>query len=495
MKQLLTFLLVLSISITQAQTIVSMSPNSGAAGSTVNVTITGNGTSFTNNTIFVLAQGTSVLQLTNIAASNATTITATLTIPSTATSGAYTLTLAGLPPKQLTNAFTVTGGGSTASIVSITPDQGSQGDFVSITINTTGTHYANSFDITGSLLKVGSQPISFDFVSPIDDTTLFVFVSLPADASLGNYSLVLASLSNGSLTKANAFTIIENPNGSLLGMTPDVGGKGDSLSVIISGKATRFTDFGDVSAVLFSNQGTTITLTNLNIINDSTIEAEMIIPKSARAGTCTLFLSLDTISMFKADVFTIESDGSPEPTLVSINPSTGYAGQTLNITAKSSGTFFMDSAGMSIALFSNDTFVEANSFYVVNDSVIVANFTIPANFEVGLILDFGVSTDVDGFMQLPEAFEVIAHNTALNEVTKMKVNVFPNPASDELWFVIPAQVNKAYLMDMVGRMSEVTIDNINGDKHRIDLVDKSPGVYSLILETDQGIHKQQFIIR
>jgi hypothetical protein len=150
---------------------------------------------------------------------------------------------------------------------------------------------------------------------------------------------------------------------------------------------------------------------------------------------------------------------------------------------------------MSIALFSNDTFVEANSFYVVNDSVIVANFTIPANFEVGLILDFGVSTDVDGFMQLPEAFEVIAHNTALNEVTKMKVNVFPNPASDELWFVIPAQVNKAYLMDMVGRMSEVTIDNINGDKHRIDLVDKSPGVYSLILETDQGIHKQQFIIR
>jgi hypothetical protein len=497
MKHVLTSLLLMWMGMIQAQTLVSISPNTGSAGSSVNVTITGSGTSFTNNTVFVLAQGASILQLSNISAQSATVIMATVSIPANATSGTYTLTLAGLPPKQLSNAFTVTGGGQTASIVSVSPDQGYQNDFVSVEIKTTGTQFGNTVDVTGSLIKAGSQPIPFDFVSPVDDTTLFAYINLPSDATLGQYSVVLTSISNGVITKANAFSILENPNGSVQGMTPDQGNKGDTLLVMIHGKSTHFTNSTDISGGLFGDMGTNIFLANVNVLNDSTIEAEMMIPRSARSGIYSLFLNMDTNTLFLTDAFTVLSDGSADPSLVSISPAKGYPGQTLDITINATATHFNDSLGMAMALFSNDTFVEANEFYVVNDSTLVGNFTIPDNFIVGSFYAVGVVTDADGFIQLAGAFEVIAQHTGLSKLSGIKVSVYPNPASDELWVVIPASINNAYLIDITGKRLEVnleTIDHFTG-KYRVSLSDRKPGIYNLLLETDQGIQRQRFIIR
>jgi hypothetical protein len=83
--------------------LLSIVPNTGQPGTSgINVTISGFLTSFTNNSVINLGAGITV---TNVAAANATTLTATLAIGANAATGATTLTVDGL---TLANAFTVT---------------------------------------------------------------------------------------------------------------------------------------------------------------------------------------------------------------------------------------------------------------------------------------------------------------------------------------------------------------------------------------------------
>src|SRR5579862_4754348 len=82
--------------------LVSIVPNNGLQGTSgINATITGFNTSFTNGSAVSVGAGITV---SNVAATNATTLTATLAIDPAAAIGARTLTVDGL---TLANAFTV----------------------------------------------------------------------------------------------------------------------------------------------------------------------------------------------------------------------------------------------------------------------------------------------------------------------------------------------------------------------------------------------------
>jgi YD repeat-containing protein len=83
--------------------LLSITPNTGQQGiSGINVTILGHLTSFSDGSAVSLGDG---ITISNIAATNATTLTATLAIPSGASTGAQSLTVDGL---TLANAFLVT---------------------------------------------------------------------------------------------------------------------------------------------------------------------------------------------------------------------------------------------------------------------------------------------------------------------------------------------------------------------------------------------------
>ena len=102
--------------------IISIQPNTGQQGlSGINVTILGRLTSFTNNSAVSLGAGITV---SNVAASNATTLMATLAIDTGAATGARTLTVDAF---TLPNAFTVT------PPVSVTYAYDSQGRVVTAT--------------------------------------------------------------------------------------------------------------------------------------------------------------------------------------------------------------------------------------------------------------------------------------------------------------------------------------------------------------------------
>jgi len=129
--------------------LVSIVPNNGQQGaSNLNVTITGRLTSFTNNSSISVGAGVTV---SNVAATNATTLTATFSIAPTAAAGARTLTVDAL---SLANAFTVN------MPVSVSYTYDSQGRLATATyISGTGasTVVTYTYDAAGNRTAVVAQ--------------------------------------------------------------------------------------------------------------------------------------------------------------------------------------------------------------------------------------------------------------------------------------------------------------------------------------------------
>src|SRR5439155_541025 len=110
--------------------ISTISPNTGKQGEDLQISITGQSTHFVQGTTQVSVDGATVQSVT---VSNATSLTAQLTIAATAVLGSRTLTLTtGSEVVTLNNAFTVQAG--TPVLTTVNPNSGRQGDAVTVTI-------------------------------------------------------------------------------------------------------------------------------------------------------------------------------------------------------------------------------------------------------------------------------------------------------------------------------------------------------------------------
>lgn len=504
MRTLLTTILLFFVFAVQSQTLVSITPATGAAGTSVNVTIAGNGTSFTNSTIFLMSSGTSILTVSNVAASSATSVQATVAIPANAVSGSYTLTtFAGIIPIQLANAFTVTGGGGTgASITSLDPNEGYQGQFLAITISGANTSFTQSSSITAALVKgISGTPITSFGASAMDDTTLMAYFSIPTDAALGSYSLLLTTDNEGILTKPNAFTVTSNPLGELTHVSPDHGNKGETLDVTISGSGTSFTQASFIGVELYgTTSGSQLTVNTTTTINDSTLLCNITIPASSRVGAYDVYMMIDGGGFLQlTEGFTVIGDPSTDPRIVSVSPATAHQGETLDITISGANTHFTQGSETLMAIYNQTDFVEPISFNVVNDSVIIVHFEIPVDFPIE-VYDVGVQTDMDGYIDLPQSFTITANNTAIAEENKdlEKLQVYPNPVKNELMFVTDHQVKQVSVTDLTGKQITIPLDDIR-QSNKVCTIDIEryrigKGIYFIRVETDQGMQYQKFIV-
>src|SRR5205085_2868496 len=72
-------------------------------------------------------------------------------------------------------------------------------------------------------------------------------------------------------------------------------------------------------------------------------------------------------------------NGIPRPSIKSVNPVSGNAGQTLNVTITGSNTHFQHGNGTNVYFdFQQGSGTSVNSVSVINDSSLVANVSIPA---------------------------------------------------------------------------------------------------------------------
>lgn len=495
MKTLLTTLFVFFAFIGQSQTLVSISPATGAAGNSVNITIQGNGTAFTNSSIFILSSGTSILTVSNIVAVSATSVQATVSIPANAVSGSYTLTtLAGFTPIQLPNAFTVTGGGVGTSIQSIDPDKGSQGQLVAIAVSGAHTRFTQSTNTTAVLMQgLGTSITAFD-TEAINDTTLICSFEIPFGATLGTYSLLLTTSNDGILTKPNAFTV--NLKRETF-FSPSQGIMGETLDVTIFCESA-FPETTGIVVDIFQSEKVFLIVNSTTIVNDSTLLCNITIPTDALFGSYDVYINYGDRYEFVWQSFIVNRDPATMPRIVSVSPAKARRGEELDITISGTNTLFAQASERYMALFGQDEYVEPISFKTINDSVLVAHFEIPADLPPGLY-DLYVTTDMDGYMELLQSF-TITKATAVDEENKIleQLIVYPNPVKNELTFESDQQVKSILITDLTGKQITIPLDNIRhySNAYTVDIerCQISKGIYFIRVESDQGIQYQKFIV-
>jgi IPT/TIG domain len=215
-----------------APTLTSMSPNTGGAGTTVPVTLTG--TNLTGASAVTMAGGGVTCTITGT--STATNVTASCVISATATTGARTVTVT--TPGGTSNAvtFTITG----ATVTSIAPTTGSRGETVPVTITGTNLATASAVALLTGGGAAGGVTCTITGTSTATTVTANCAISTTATLSARNVTVTTTdgtAVLTGGFTVTAATVTFSAPSPALTTTPANTTTKSGTITVTNSGTA------------------------------------------------------------------------------------------------------------------------------------------------------------------------------------------------------------------------------------------------------------------
>lgn len=204
-----------------------------------------------------------------------------------------------------------------------------------------------------------------------------------------------------------------------ISINPNKANKGQSLPVTITGVGTNFNRGSNT--VSFIKQGSptsSITISNLTVLSNTIMGGMLNVNAGAASGLYTVSVSNTlnaTINLNNG--FTVNSTSST-PSLVSVTPARGEAGQSLTVTITGLNTNF--SMGSNTVKFfkqgseSFDIFEISND--ITNDNIILSDILISPDAPLGTY-SVGVENDIDGLLMLNNSFNVIANPRSITNIT------------------------------------------------------------------------------
>jgi len=218
---------------------------------------------------------------------------------------------------------------------------------------------------------------------------------------------------------------------SLLSVNPDSANAGQTLNVTITGSNTHFLQ-GSASTVDFGfSQGTSSAVNYFYVQSNTSITANVSIPTYTYTGDYGVFVynSIDG-PLSLGSVFYV--NGINLPALVSVNPNTAQAGQTLNVTINGEYTHFIQGSVTTVDFDFNQASptTVVNNYYALNDTQIYTNITVPPSTNTGSY-DVYVSNSIDGPLGLFNGFYVGTIGIELRTKTT-SMAVYPNPVSEDI---------------------------------------------------------------
>jgi hypothetical protein len=337
-------------------TLTSISLTRGYQGKSYMVTLTG--TNFTPGATVNAGTGVTVTNL-NVS-SDGTMMTGTFNIggPTAAPTGTHYVSVT--TPSGTTHNLVGFIVEAIPTLTGINPASGVQGK-TGLLLNITGTNFDPGATVTigGTGVTVTSNSVS------ADQTTITVTVDIAADATLGSHGVIVNT--NGEVLSVPNVTFTVNPATSgptLTSITPPSGAQGSSVNVTLTG--TGFTSGATV------NTGPGVNVTNLNVVNSTTITATFVIAADASLGAQNV--NVTTPSGTSGNVkFTVNP---PAPTLASISPTRGTQGSSFAVTL--TGTGFASPMSVNTGVG-----VTASNVTVVNSTTATATFTIDPTAPTG----------------------------------------------------------------------------------------------------------------
>lgn len=508
MRKLLLVLIAFCTSLAAgAQSISTVNPPFGNAGQTLDVTITGNNTSFTQatNTVnFLFTSGTSTGTMPNyITVNDDKTITANLTIPLATKTGFYAVSVENAKDGYLSrqNSFYVNGKGA-PSISTISPSSANAGQTLDVTITGSNTNFTQATNTAMFYFTSGTSTATYPNSLVVNnDASLTANITVPQGTLTGYYSFAVYNSLDGVMTKQYYFYVngSTSSNPSIASISPASGNAGQTLNVTITGNNTSFSQATNTAYFYFTSGTSTATMPNyMNVINDVELSANITIPSNTKSGYYSFAVYNDLDGMMGKTYGFYVYGNSSTPSITNVSPSSGKTGQTLDVTITGNNTSFTQATNTVRFLFSSGTSTAfmPNKITVNSNTSLTANVTIPANTPEGnyTVLVFN---SIDDAMLKENAFYVIKSSSIDEPGMKKQLSISPNPFGNT--FMIDVFTNESAaatieIMDLQGRILLVEKANLVEGKNRIPITpDIMKGVYLVKLTTRNSTHIARII--
>lgn len=298
--------------------------------------------------------------------------------------------------------------GYAQSIQSVNPIEARRNEYFSFGLKGLNTHFMASLSLTISLKSaVDGSVIIIDSVGAWSDEGCYAPGYIPLTATPGKYAVSIITTNEGTITKADAFTVSSIPMPELISVTPAVAHNGEHVRLTIQARNAGFLTTSQFS-VIFFGKGTQLRADSVVALNDSTLTATLDIPGKKGSAICGLVVHSDGTmyldSCFKIDGF--------DPGITAVTPNSANPGEHVDLTIQTTET---NSGIISVLLQSSWADVYAKTITKINDTVLIASFDIP---EVIRKSYFDVIIQGDGYIMTRwGGFKINGYNPIVTSVS------------------------------------------------------------------------------
>ncbi|MFZ1086684.1 MAG: Ig-like domain-containing protein [Terracidiphilus sp.] len=416
-----------------------VSPGAGAAGTTVNVIITGNNwTHFNSSSVisFVDTDSSSYdsdISVQSFTAPDANHINAALVIAggSNTIYGARDiyvntpLSSGGTETAYLFQAFIIADPANAHVITNLSPATGSQGQTLNVALTATGTHF-----VQGTTIANFGDGVNVNWLTITDPTDAVANITISNWTPVGLRTVTLATGGEFAVTgydTENApagvptFQINAN-NATLLGVSPNSEGQSWAGPISITASGSHFVPNGTQVSI-----GGGVIVGDVNVLSPTTATAQIAVPANATPGTWNVTVSTGGEIESLASAFTVINT---TPAIAGVSPNSGAQGQTLTVTI--SGNQFTNFVAGQVAVNFGDSvipfWVPSTGFVTVNGSPTVidahrvqVNVTVSPYAGLGTINAYLTSGPSGAATIFPFTFTVMQSSAAILSVQPVNV--------------------------------------------------------------------------
>ena len=367
--------------------ITSISPNTGAQGTSFSVTLTGMNTTWSGSPCVEIYDGFTTMTLSSVMATSATSLTGTLNIPGGATVGSYNARVYDDPGGSCggdldgvcTSCFTVTT--PPPEISSISPNSGDQGDSFAVTLTGVNTTWSATPCVE---IYDGTTTLTLTNVNVSSPTLLTGTVSIPVGATLGSYDArvydggACTGPTDGTCTSCFTVTATE----VITSISPNTGEQATSFSVTLTGMNTTWS--GSPCVEIYDGI-TTLTLTGVSAVSSTLLTGTITIPPGATTGNYNAVVYDDAGGACSGptdgtcvDCFTVTA---PPGQITSITPNSGDQGDSFTVTLTGMNTTW--SGTPCVEVFDGVTTMTLTNVNVSSPTLLVGTIAIPGGANLG----------------------------------------------------------------------------------------------------------------
>ncbi|MDP4266982.1 MAG: T9SS type A sorting domain-containing protein [Bacteroidota bacterium] len=479
---LIVILFIQSFIYVNAQQITSISPNQSIQGQTLNVTVSGSNTHFQqgSNTFGIgYVQGSSTINkvtVNQIISYNDQQLIVNITVPNTTPQGIYDVWVKNSADGLLFkySGFTITL--NQAALTSINSDFGRQGQTLDVTVSGINNHFLQGSNTFGIGYVQGSNTtnnIIVNNLTVVNDNQLLINMTIPPYTPIALYDVWVNNSMYGLVSKS-LFRVITLKAPYIDEVYPANGVTGETISVTIKGKNTHFQLGGGTSAYL-TNSGksnSSINFTNIQVLNDSVLNASLQIPSDAVTSFWDLIVNDGYETITKNLGFIINPVGC-NITINAGSDVTTNGSSSVNLTATGADNYLWSTGGTTASITVTPT-------TTTSYSVTGTTGTCSATAEVVVMVGYtGIEVKDNKY--------------------EKSITLSPNPNKGEFNIIINTSENiygSLKIVDLIGNtvFEQQKINFSSNHIMSVNLNNVETGIYYLILNNNSGNIVKKLII-